>query len=108
MVSGGGEVRIIPWSGEDSPSERTLREELNREGLQGYTWSNGPGFRYSAHQHPYAKVIYVISGDITFRMPESDKAHTLHAGDRMELPSGVLHEAVVGSVGVVCLEAHRQ
>ena len=28
-------------------------------------------------------------------------------GDRLELPAGTLHEAVVGPAGVDCLEAHR-
>jgi hypothetical protein len=32
---------------------------------------------------------------------------TLNAGDRLELPAGTLHDAIVGPRGVVCLEAHR-
>jgi hypothetical protein len=27
-------------------------------------------------------------------------------GDRLDLPAGVLHAALVGEQGVVCLEAH--
>jgi len=31
----------------------------------------------------------------------------LQAGDRLDLAAGVMHDAVVGQQGVVCLEAHR-
>ena len=30
----------------------------------------------------------------------------LAAGDRLELPAGTAHDAIVGPNGVVCLEAH--
>jgi hypothetical protein len=31
---------------------------------------------------------------------------TLNAGDRLDLPAGIVHDADVGPQGVVCLEAH--
>jgi hypothetical protein len=31
---------------------------------------------------------------------------SLAAGDRLELPAGTIHDAVVGPDGVTCLEAH--
>jgi hypothetical protein len=31
----------------------------------------------------------------------------LNPGDRLDLPAGTVHDAVVGPQGVVCLEAHR-
>jgi quercetin dioxygenase-like cupin family protein len=52
-------------------------------------------------------VIYVVEGTITFGLPEQGRRIDLRAGDRMELPPGVVHDAVVGPEGVVCLEAHR-
>jgi quercetin dioxygenase-like cupin family protein len=76
------------------------------EGLRLYQWSNSPHDVYAAHSHPYHKVIYVVSGSITFGLPEEGKTLNLNAGDRLELPPGVLHDAVVGAGGVVCLEAH--
>ena len=36
-----------------------------------------------------------------------DRKMMLQAGDRLELPAGIVHDAVVGPVGVLCLEAHR-
>ena len=80
---------------------------MQREGLAPYSWSNGPHDAYAAHSHTYDKVIYCVSGSITFGLPDADRRFTLHPGDRLDLPAGTLHDALVGSEGVVCLEAHR-
>jgi quercetin dioxygenase-like cupin family protein len=100
-------VEIIRWSGGTNPDEETLRKILAEEDLHGYRWSNGPGDVYSAHTHSFNKVIYVVSGSITFGLPDSGEQVTLNLGDRLNLPAGVAHNAIVGSKGVVCLEAHR-
>ena len=102
-----GKVEIVRWSGGISPDEETLRKILAEENLDGYRWSNGPGDVYSAHTHSFNKVIYVVSGSITFGLPDSGEQVTLSLGDRLNLPAGVAHYAIVGSEGVVCLEAHR-
>lgn len=81
-----------------------LRARLMAEGLDPGAWSNGPGDRYAAHDHGYDKVIVVAQGTITFGGP--DGLLDLGVGDRLELPAGVAHDAVVGPDGVVCLEAH--
>ena len=101
------EINIQVWSDEEPPTEAEIRGTLDREGLQPYRWSNARGDAYSAHTHPYHKVIYVVKGSITFGFPDDGRQATLHTGDRLELPKGTAHNAVVGSEGVVCLEAHR-
>jgi quercetin dioxygenase-like cupin family protein len=98
---------LIPWPDHEPPREATLRRLLADEGLQPHAWSNGPGDVYAAHTHAYHKVIYVLGGTISFNLPEAAQHITLRAGDRLELPPGVVHEAVVGPRGVICLEAHR-
>lgn len=77
------------------------------EGLDPYLWSNGPFDTYSAHSHGYDKVIYVVFGSITFGLPELGQSLMLKAGDRLDLPAGVVHNATVGAEGVVCLEGHK-
>jgi quercetin dioxygenase-like cupin family protein len=79
---------------------------LRAEGLAPTTWSNGPGDRYGAHEHGYDKVIVAVSGSIRFGLPAGGGAIELERGDRLELPSGTSHDAVVGQHGVTCLEAH--
>ena len=101
------EIEIIRWPEEELPDEALLRSILADEDLHPYVWSNGPGDVYGAHSHTYHKVIYVIRGSITFGLPDSGDRVTLNSGDRLELPAGITHNAVVGQQGVACLEAHR-
>jgi len=80
-------------------------DRLRAEGLDPGSWSNGPGDRYAAHDHPYDKVLVVARGSIVFGATP-DGAFELAVGDRLELPAGTRHDAVVGPAGVTCLEAH--
>ena len=100
------ETSIRPWPEEQPPTEGEIRRILAEEGLQPYHWSNAPGDVYSTHTHSYNKVIYVVRGSITFGFPGDGGQASLQAGDRLELPAGTAHDAVVDSQGVVCLEAH--
>ena len=84
-----------------------LRDRLAGEGLDPGAWSNGPGDRYGAHAHAYDKIIVVVSGSIRFGLPDRHGSIDLEAGDRLELPAGTAHDALVGGDGVTCLEAHR-
>jgi quercetin dioxygenase-like cupin family protein len=95
------------WDAAGPPSEEQILELMAREGLRPYSWSNGPGDVYGAHSHSYYKVIFVVRGSIEFGLPGTGNSIALGAGDRLELPAGVSHDAVVGPDGVVCLEAHR-
>lgn len=98
---------VVEWMGERPLSEAQIRKLLTDEGLSAYSWSNGPGDVYSPHSHNFHKVIYVVKGSITFGLPEEGTQLELKAGDRLELHAGTVHNAIVGSNGVTCLEAHR-
>ena len=79
---------------------------LRQLGLPANGWSNGPRERYGAHDHGYDKVIVVERGSIRFGLPGLGRSVDLDAGDRLDLPAGTTHDAVVGPDGVACLEAH--
>ncbi len=96
------------WVGATPPSETELLHSLREEGLSAYRWSNGPGDTYGRHSHPFHKVIYVVQGSITFILPDRGEQFVLNAGDRLDLPRDVAHEAEVGAMGVICLEAHQR
>ncbi|HUF00574.1 MAG TPA: cupin domain-containing protein [Anaerolineales bacterium] len=98
---------VTPWADPAAPTQSTLWRLMTGEELRPYSWSNGPFDVYSAHSHSYNKVIYVVQGSITFGLPELGKQLTLKAGDRLDLPAGVVHDAHVGGQGVICLEAHK-
>lgn len=98
---------VTPWADSVPPTQSTLWQLMADEGLSPYAWSNGPHDMYAAHTHSYNKVIYVVQGSITFGLPDLGEKLTLKAGDRLDLPAGTVHDAVVGSQGVICLEAHK-
>jgi hypothetical protein len=83
-----------------------IRDRLAAEGLIAGSWSNGPGDRYGAHRHGYDKVLVCGMGSIDFELPELGETVRLSSGDRLDLPAGTLHGALVGDDGVICLEAH--
>jgi quercetin dioxygenase-like cupin family protein len=70
------------------------------------TWSNGPGDAYGAHRHDFDKLLVVQKGSIEFQLLETGRRELMQAGDRLHLPAGTLHAAVVGPRGVTCLETH--
>jgi mannose-6-phosphate isomerase-like protein (cupin superfamily) len=72
-----------------------------------YEWSNGGGARYAVHRHPYRKILYVTAGSITFT-PVGQPAVEMRPGDRLDLPPGVEHGAVVGAQGVTCWEGQAR
>jgi quercetin dioxygenase-like cupin family protein len=100
-------ILVTPWPKDTQPDENDLRQLLAQDDLHPYRWSNAAHDVYGAHTHPYDKVIYVVSGSITFGLPDFGKQLELRAGDRLDLPRGTVHSAVVGPQGVVCLEAHQ-
>jgi quercetin dioxygenase-like cupin family protein len=89
-----------------SPAQ--IERLLRRSGLKPVWWSNGPGDRYDAHAHAYDKVLCCAVGSITFVLHPSGERIDLLAGDRLELPAGQEHSALVGRRGVTCAEGWRK
>jgi len=100
------ELCLTRWNKPTPPPESDLRQIYRQEGLSPYAWSNAPGDVYPPHSHGYHKVLYVVSGSITWILPQLDQRLEAFPGDRLDLPRGVVHAAKVGSLGVTCLEAH--
>lgn len=100
-------VDVREWGGHRPVTEAEILNRFREEGLMPSRWSNGPGDVYAAHQHTYHKVITVLAGSIVFGLTEAGHQLVLGAGDRLDLPAGVVHDAVVGPDGVTCFEAHR-
>jgi len=83
-----------------------LSGRLRAEGLEPGPWSNGPGDRYAPHEHGYDKVLVCAAGSIRFGLPARGVTVDLAPGDRLELPAGTRHDAIVGAAGVAVLESH--
>ena len=85
----------------------SVEQKLRAEADHCYQWSNGPGAVYPVHDHPYRKILYVAQGSITFT-PPGKPAIVMKPGDRLDLPAGTPHGAVVGSAGVTCWEGQAK
>ncbi len=94
--------RVTLWP-DDDPSPDRIAKEFGLQGLRPFRWSNGTGERYGAHTHDYHKVLFCVSGSITFNV--EGESVLMNPGDRLDLPAGKSHSAVVGPEGVVCMEA---
>ena len=83
-----------------------LAARLGAEGLRSGSWANAPGDVYAEHAHGFDKVLVCAAGSIVFGLPGRGEQVALRPGDRLDLPAGTEHDAVVGPEGVTCLEAH--
>jgi quercetin dioxygenase-like cupin family protein len=84
-----------------------VEQKLRAEADHCYQWSNGPGAIYAVHDHPYRKILYIERGSITFT-PAGKAAIVMTPGDRLDLPAGTPHAAVVGAEGVTCWEGQAK
>jgi len=84
-----------------------VEAKLRAEADLCYRWSNEPGAVYGVHDHEYRKILYVAEGSITFT-PSGQPPIELLAGDRLDLPAGTGHSAVVGPNGVTCWEGQAK
>jgi quercetin dioxygenase-like cupin family protein len=92
-----------PFEGTTPPTTAEIETTLRAEGLAPQTWSNGPGARYSWHEHRYHKRLHCTDGSIVFHTREGN--YELVPGDRLDLTPGTAHAATVGPHGVTCVEA---
>ncbi len=87
------------------PDEASLDRALRSEAGNVHGWSNGPGDRYPEHEHGYAKILYCARGSIAFALGDA-RRFDLRPGDRLFLPAGTRHSALVGPEGCACIEGH--
>ena len=97
-------ARLTRWEGAP-PDRQALEARFRDEGLSPHGWGNAPGDRYGRHAHGYEKVLYCVSGSITFHTDDGD--FELGPGDRLDVEPGTDHSATVGPGGVECMEASR-
>jgi quercetin dioxygenase-like cupin family protein len=97
-------ARLTPWDA-GPPDRPAIEARFRDEGLSPHGWGNAPGDVYGRHAHAYDKILYCVSGGITFHTDAGD--FDLRPGDRLEVDAGTAHSATVGPEGVECMEASR-
>ena len=97
--------QLTRWTGAEPPTEQAIERIFREARLSPSRWSNGPGDRYAAHSHSYHKVLYCVRGSIRFLCGPAEEPLDLAPGDRLDIPAGLPHSAIVGPQGVACMEA---
>jgi quercetin dioxygenase-like cupin family protein len=100
-------LRALPGGPPAATGVAAASAHLRAAGVELLTWSNGPGDRYAAHEHGFAKLLLCAEGSITFLIGVDGEPVELAAGDGFELPPHTTHAAIVGPAGCTCVEGHR-
>lgn len=98
------QVRITRWRGGQHPTLDAITRQMRDEGLRPYVWSNTANFRYPVRSHGYDKILYCVQGAIEVTFPSMKQSVALRAGDRVDLPRGVLYGTIIGPSGAQCVE----
>jgi len=98
-------IDLIRWPHRDHrlPESEVIVFFTSRN-IEPTRWTNAPNTVHAAHAHDYRKMLFCIAGGITFSFPELNREYTLSPGDRLIVPIGLKHSALVGSEGVSCIE----
>ena len=92
----------IPWTAEEPPAEATLHERLARDGFDDvFRWHDAAGSAYAPHSHDHDESLWCVAGLITFGI--AGREYPLGPGDRLMLPKGTVHTALVGPEGATYL-----
>ena len=79
---------------------------MTDDGLRPSFWTGSPGDVFDWHKHPETKILYVMSGALTFTLRDG-ASYSVNAGDRIELAAHTDHAATVGPAGARCIEGFR-
>jgi mannose-6-phosphate isomerase-like protein (cupin superfamily) len=86
--------------------ENQLAEQLKREGFSHtYVWQDGPNVSYPDHAHPLETAHIILRGEMSLTM--GGQTDTYRAGDRCDVPAGVVHSAKMGPQGCRYLIGER-
>lgn len=68
---------------------------------QHWTHTDPPGYFYPEHSHPIDSAHVVLKGSMVVHV--GGTGHTLHEGDRFDVPKDVVHTAKIGPHGCTFL-----
>jgi quercetin dioxygenase-like cupin family protein len=98
-------MKVDRWNPDDDEtlSESTLRQKLQKLGYRVSRYVYPPGTAFPTHSHDVDKMDAVLSGE--FRITMDGESVVLGAGDSVQVPRGAEHSAeVIGDRAVVSLD----
>ncbi len=95
---------ITRWSAEEKPTLESIKEQLETEGVDYYTFVCAPGDSFDEHTHDAQETRIIVEGSMEYGV--DNETHVLNAGDRITINANVTHTAkVVSTINVLCLGA---
>ena len=98
-------LRKYRWSKVYESAEEELMAYLNNKHIAAERWKAEAFEAFSPHKHPKDKQLWCAEGSIVFLIAGSKIS--LQAGDALDLPARMVHEATAGISGCVCYEFPR-
>jgi quercetin dioxygenase-like cupin family protein len=98
------DLHVSHWEAANAPTEALLKEIMRQQNLDPLVMTHSPHDTYFAHKHNYHKVVYVVRGTVIFNLTVLKKKFVLIAGDRFDLPAGIVHSVEIGAEGALFLE----
>jgi quercetin dioxygenase-like cupin family protein len=99
---------VQKWAGGSGLTKTAIQHLIQTEGLKPFTWTGLPGNVYYLRRLPYCRILWVAEGSMIVELSEEGRHIKLEKGDRLEIPPGMPHQIMVGSKGMVCVEAQRR
>ena len=92
---------LTRWSSEKDPTREHFAKQLEDEGCVYYDFPFHPGEYYPEHTHATPEIRILLTGSMTFGVPDHDLEVLLGPGDRLDLPPHTVHWARVEGDEVV-------
>jgi mannose-6-phosphate isomerase-like protein (cupin superfamily) len=87
-------------------NEQEIIGQLKAEGFSEVeVYEDKPDFEYAEHTHEKAGVHIILQGEMT--LIDKNGSKTFKAGDRIDILSGTVHSAKMGSLGCKYLVAEK-
>jgi len=87
--------------------QKSLERQLQDEGFSHtYVWQDSPNAFYSDHTHAVETAHIILDGEMT--LTQGGKARTFAAGERCDVPAGVVHSAKMGPRGCKYLIGEKE
>jgi quercetin dioxygenase-like cupin family protein len=101
------DVRLERWDSSDGPlTEKRMMGLMESEGYEVASYAYREGTVFGPHEHAQDKCDGVVQG--VLRVTVGNQTYDLGAGDRLYLPAGTRHSAlVVGNETVLSLDGTR-
>ena len=69
--------------------KREAIQEISDAGWWPISWRDAPGEEYEPHKHDADQTLYLVEGSLELEV--GGKTHSLHPGDKLELPAFTVH-----------------